>query len=86
MFATLLCMAIDVDKIPKTHRLKLIQVGEQFGSQDTLEQANQTIWRRARRRRPQMQSGLSRLHCCKRGPRRRKQSHWCSSSCCSAMR
>jgi hypothetical protein len=43
MFATLLCMTIDLEKIPKTRRLKLIQVGEQFGSQDTLDQANQTL-------------------------------------------
>ncbi|MDI1444181.1 hypothetical protein [Polyangium sp. 6x1] len=36
-------MTIDLDKIPKARRLKLIALGEQFGSQDTLDQANQTL-------------------------------------------
>lgn len=36
-------MSIDLDKIPKTRRLKLIALGQQFGSRDTLDQANQTL-------------------------------------------
>lgn len=36
-------MAINLDKIPKFRRLKLIALGQQFGSQDTLDQANQTL-------------------------------------------
>jgi hypothetical protein len=36
-------MTIDLDKIPTARRLRLIRLGEQFGSQDTLDQANQTL-------------------------------------------
>jgi len=36
-------MTIDLDKIPKTRRLQLIELGRQFGSRDTLDQANQTL-------------------------------------------
>jgi len=36
-------MALDLDKIPQPLRGKLIKLGEQFGSQDTLDQANQTL-------------------------------------------
>jgi hypothetical protein len=36
-------MTLDLDKIPKARRLRLIRLGEQFGSQDTLDQANQTL-------------------------------------------
>ncbi|UQA58644.1 hypothetical protein [Polyangium aurulentum] len=36
-------MAIDLDKIPQPLRGKLIHLGEQYGSQDTLDQANQTL-------------------------------------------
>ncbi len=40
---TLHPMSIDPNKIPKSRRLTLIRLGEQFGSQDTLDQANQTL-------------------------------------------
>jgi hypothetical protein len=36
-------MKIDLDKIPQPLRGKLIKLGEQFSSQDTLDQANQTL-------------------------------------------
>jgi hypothetical protein len=36
-------MSIDLDKFPQPLRIKLIKLGEQFGSQDTLDQANQTL-------------------------------------------
>jgi hypothetical protein len=43
MLATLLRMEIDLEKLPNARKLKLIRLGEQFGSQDTLDQANQTL-------------------------------------------
>jgi hypothetical protein len=36
-------MAFDIDKIPQIRRVTLIKLGETFGSQDTLAQANQTL-------------------------------------------
>jgi hypothetical protein len=36
-------MAIDLSTIPEPLRKKLIKLGEQYGSQDTLDQANQTL-------------------------------------------
>jgi hypothetical protein len=41
-------MAIDPKSIPQALRKKLIQLGEQYGSQDTLDQANQTLGAYAR--------------------------------------
>jgi hypothetical protein len=36
-------MTINLDTILQPRRGKLIKLGEQFGSQDTLDQANQTL-------------------------------------------
>jgi len=36
-------MAFDIDNIPQSRRVTLIKLGEEFGSQDTLAQANQTL-------------------------------------------
>jgi hypothetical protein len=36
-------MSLDLDKMPQAERRNCIKLGEQFGSQDTLDQANQTL-------------------------------------------
>lgn len=55
-------MAIDLETIPKARRLKLIRLGEQFGSQDTLDQANQTLAAYERHAPPLKMSGFGAKH------------------------
>ncbi|MDI3291119.1 hypothetical protein [Polyangium sp. 15x6] len=55
-------MPINLETIPKTRRLTLIRLGEQFGSQDTLDQANQTLGAYEKHAPPLRMSGFGAKH------------------------